>query len=127
MALKIRALTRSDIEQVRKIHERDYPDLEFPLSRPQLASAIIVDEDDSPVITVAVEGIAEALLVTDKSKSRIKIGKALVEAQRFAAFTCGRFNIQELHAFVSDNDDYVKHLIQHGFHKREETVLRMKL
>ena len=73
-----------------------------------------------------VEAIAEALLVTNKEKSRIKIGKALVEAQRFALFTCGQYHIRELHAFVTD-DEYAKHLIQHGFHEREEKVLRMKV
>lgn len=73
-----------------------------------------------------IEGIAESLLLTDKTKSRIKIGKALVEAQQHCASICRRRNVQELYAFVHDKD-YERHLIQHGFEKRDETVLRMRL
>ena len=123
--LKIRSLEPSDIDYVRRIHNRDYPDLEFALDIP-LMSAFIIEDDGEMIMAGGVEAIAEAILVTDKTKSRIKIGKALVEAQRFAMFTCGRYNIRELHAFTNDQE-YASHLIHHGFEKREETVLRMIL
>lgn len=123
--LKIRHLAKSDVPELKRIHERDYPELEFFLDRPLLSAFVIEDEKDDIVLAGGVEGIAEALLLTNKEQSRIKIGKALVEAQRFSLFTCGRHNIQELYAFVTDNDEYVKHLIQHGFEKREDTVLRI--
>jgi hypothetical protein len=124
MALRIRALRHADVERVREIHNNHFPDLIFPRFESLLSAFVIEDENDSIVMAGGVEPIAEALLVTNKTMSRIKIGKALVEAQRFALFTCGKFNIRELHAFTTD-DEYAKHLIQHGFHKREETVLRM--
>lgn len=124
MALKIRALKPSDLDYIRMIHERDYPDLDFSLQRPLLSAFVIDDENDEMIMAGGVEAIAEALLVTDKTKSRIKIGKALVEAQRFAMYTCGIHNIRELHAFTTDKQ-YASHLIQHGFHEREEQVLRM--
>lgn len=126
MALLIRALTPNDIEEIRKIHERDYPDLNFPNFYSMMSAFVIEDENKEIIMAGGVEAIAEALLVTNKESSRIKIGKALVEAQRFAMFTCGRFNIRELHAFVTDKN-YAKHLIQHGFEIRDEQVLRMRL
>jgi hypothetical protein len=126
MALKIRLLRKEDVPRLKEIHDRDYPDLEFFLDRPLLSAFVIEDEEDRIILAGGVEGIAESLLLTDKTQSRIKIGKALVEAQRFSLFTCGRHNVQELYAFVTD-DDYAKHLIQHGFQKREDTVLRMRL
>jgi hypothetical protein len=124
--MNIRLLRKEDTPRLKKIHERDYPDLEFFLDRPLLSAYVIEDENDEIIIAGGVEGIGEALLLTNKTKSRIKIGKALIEAQRFSLFTCGRHNIQELYAFVTETD-YEKHLIQHGFEKREDTVLRMRL
>ncbi len=115
-----------DIPVLKAIHERDYPDLDFPLERDLLSAFVIENGHKEIIMAGGVEGIAEALLVTDKTKSRIQVGKALVEAQRFCMYTCGIFKIRELHAFVTD-DEYAKHLIQHGFQKREETVLRMIL
>jgi hypothetical protein len=124
--MNIRLLRKEDTPRLKEIHDRDYPDLEFFLDRP-LLSAYVIEADDGEIIMAGgVEGIGEALLLTNKTQSRIKIGKALVEAQRFSLFTCGRHNIQELYAFVTETD-YEKHLIQHGFKKREETVLRMRL
>lgn len=124
VALKIRAFKSEDLEKVRLIHERDYPELGFPNFQSLMSAFIIEDENAEMIMAGGVEAIAEAVLVTDKTKSRIKIGKALVEAQRFAMYTCGRFNIRELHAFTND-DEYASHLIRHGFEKREETVLTL--
>lgn len=122
--MRIRILKPDDVDKVRIIHERDYPDFDLPNFRSLMSAFIIEDDDDDMIMAGGVEAIGEALLVTDKTKSRIQIGKALVEAQRFAAFTCGLHNIRELHAFVTDAE-YAEHLIQHGFEKREEMVLRM--
>lgn len=124
--MNIRLLTRKDEARLQAIHDRDYPNLEFFLRRPLLSAYVIEDDNEEIIMAGGVEGIGEALLLTDKTQSRIKIGKALVEAQRFSLFTCGQHNIQELYAFV-DDEDYKKHLIQHGFQKREEMVLRMRL
>jgi hypothetical protein len=122
----IRLLTRKDIPKLKQIHERDYPDLEFFVDRPLLSAFVVEDDDKQIILAGGIEGIGEALLLTDKTQSRVKIGKALVQAQRFAMFTCANRNIQELYAFVHD-EDYAKHLIKHGFEKREDMVLRMKL
>ena len=124
--MNIRTMREDDIEKLKIIHERDYPDLDFPDFHRLLSAFVIEDTKGNIIMGGGVEAIAEALLVTDKTKSRIQIGKALVEAQRYAMFTCGRLHIRELHAFVT-NPEYAEHLIQHGFHKREETVLRMIL
>lgn len=124
--VNIRHLKTTDLVALKEIHERDFPELDFPLERDLLSAFVIENGRGEIIMGGGVEPIAEALLVTDKTKSRIQIGKALVEAQRFCMYTCGRFHIRELHAFVTD-EEYAKHLIQHGFQKREETVLRIKL
>lgn len=122
----IRSCTREDIAHLRKIHDRDYPDLDFPFDYHLLSSFVIEDDSGKIVMGGGIQGCAEALLITDKTQSRIKIGKALVKAQHLMTLNCHSRNLQELLAFVTD-DEYKEHLIQHGFTEREEKVLRMKV
>jgi hypothetical protein len=115
VALKIRAITPSDIALVRKLHEQYYRQFEFPPFANSLNAFVIEDEKNEIVMAGSVEMVAEAMLITNKAKSEIKIGKALVEAQKCSAYTCAVHKIRDLYAFV-DNDVYAQHLIQHGFH-----------
>lgn len=113
MALKIRGLELKDVGELRKLHDQYYGQYEFPPFLDCLNAFIIEDETDI-VMAGSVEKVAEIMLVTNKAKSEIKIGKALVEAQRCSMFTAGRFGIRDMYAFT-DNDAYAQHLIQHGF------------
>lgn len=114
MALKIRALTLNDLAEVKKLHDKYYSQFEFPPFGNCLNAFVIEDENNEIVMAGAIEKVAEAMLVTNKAKSEIKIGKALVEAQRCSMFTCKVNGIRDLYAFI-DADIYGKHLIQHGF------------
>jgi hypothetical protein len=114
MALRIRPLMHSDLRRIRELHDKYYPQFEFPEVLSCCNAFVIDDENNDIVLAGFIEQVAEAMLVTNKAKSEIKIGKALVEAQRCAIFTCQRFGMRDLYAFV-DNDVYAKHLIQHGF------------
>jgi hypothetical protein len=122
----IRSFNPEDLDHIRTIHERDYPDLELPNFRSMMAAFVIENSDGEVVMAGGVEAIAEAFIVTDKTKSNITIGKALIEAQTFAGFICGHYNIRELYAFVHD-ENYAKHLMQHGFIERQEKVLMMRV
>lgn len=124
--IKIRSVTKKDLEQIQELHNSYYSDLELPDFNNLLSGFVIEDENKEMVMAGGVEAIAEALLVTNKSMSRIKLGRALIEAKRFAMFTCANYRIRELYAFT-ENEDYKKHLIQHGFVERQEPVLRLKV
>ena len=112
--LKIRAVTANDIHEIRKLHEAHYSQFEFPPFHDCLNAFVIEDEKDEIVMAGSVEAVAEVMLVTNKAKSEVKIGKALVEAQRCSIFTCKVNGIRDIYAFV-DKDSYADHLIQHGF------------
>ena len=122
----LREFRSEDLKEVQRLHETYYPDFNFPEFFKLLCGFIVEDDDKSIILAGGVELIGEALLVTNKDKNRIKIGKSLVIAQGISQHICKRFDIRELHAFVTD-DDYAKHLIQHGFERREEQVLRMRI
>lgn len=112
--MNIRAMTIADIDEVSRLHDKYYSEFRFPSFGQMLNAFVIEDTDKSIVMAGGVEKVAEAVLVTNKEKSRIKIGKALVEAQQCSAFTCRTHDIKDLYAFVKD-EAYAKHLIKHGF------------
>lgn len=120
-----RPVTLDDIETIRKLHEKNYPELEFPDFTKMLSSFIIEDNNDI-IMTGGVKLISEALLITNKDMSRIKIGKALVIAQGACIHIAKKFNINNVYAF-SDNNDYIRHLIKHGFEERYDRTLVMRL
>lgn len=111
---RIRALTLNDLDELEILHNKYYSQFQFPDFMHMLNAFIIEDDDKSIILGGAVEKVAEAVLVTNKEKSRIKIGKALVEAQKCSMFTCKVNDIRELYAFV-DNEQYAHHLKKHGF------------
>jgi hypothetical protein len=115
--VKIRRLQLRDIPHIKELHDKYYNEFEFPDFFKFLSQFVITDENDEIVIAGGVRAIAESVIVTDQTKSRITIGRALIEAQRASIFTCGRTGIDELHAFVT-NKQYAKHLVQHGFSPR---------
>lgn len=123
MALRIRPLVPSDLKRIRELHDKYFPQFEFPEVLSCCNAFVIDDENYDIVIAGFIEQVAEAMLVTNKAKSEIKIGKALVEAQKCAIFTCQNFGMRDLYAFV-DSDVYAKHLIKHGF---EESHRALKL
>ncbi len=121
MALKIRPFDSRDVIPVLELHKKYYMQYEFPPFEGCLNAFVIEDEADEIVMAGAVEKVAEIMLVTNKAKSEIKIGKALVEAQRCSMFTAGAYRIRDLYAFT-DNDAYAKHLIKHGFTEADRAL-----
>jgi len=112
--MKIRAMKFTDVGELSRLHNQYYSEFAFPRFGSMLNAFVIEDDDNSIIMAGGVEKVAEAVLVTNKEKSRIKIGKALVEAQQCSAFTCKVNGIKDMYAFVKD-EDYAKHLLQHGF------------
>jgi len=121
-----RALTDRDIVPVLDLHKRFYNEFEFPPFDKMLNAFIIEDDNKEIIMAGGVEQVAESVLVTNKEASRIKIGRALVEAQQIVVYTCKQFGIRDVYAFVNNNE-YAEHLIQHGFSKHGLTALSMKV
>jgi hypothetical protein len=124
--IKIRRLEAKDKEIIKKLHESYYNEFELPnFYNGFLSQFAIVDENDDIIVAGGVRPIAESIIVTDQTMSRIKIGRALVEAHRASLYTCAINKIDELHAFVT-NEQYASHLIRHGFTPRSP-ALSMKV
>lgn len=117
--MQIRAINREDNPQIRQLYEEYYKqDFNFPDFYNNYLSAFTITNDMGRIIIVGgVRAIGETILMTDKWFNRMTIGRALVEAQNISLYTCEKFGIEYLHAFVKD-ENYAKHLIQHGFSPR---------
>lgn len=124
MSLKTRAIESKDLPRIRTLYEKHYPELDIPDYMNMLVGYVIEDKDDI-VIAGGVKMVPEAQIVTNKDMSRIKIGKALVEAQTVSVYACSLHNLTELIAHT-DNDQYIKHLIKHGF-RDHGRALRMDI
>jgi hypothetical protein len=124
--LKTRNVTPNDLNRIKELHELYYSEFEPPDFNHIWRGFVIEDESNDIVMAGGVEIMGEALLVSNKEKSRIKLGKALVVAQGACAYTCNRLKIRSLHAFVN-NPEYAEHLVKHGFQERFEQVLRMRI
>lgn len=123
--LKTRQVTDKDINELRELHETHFSEFEFPNFN-KLLLGFVIEDNNGIVMAGAVDLVAEIKLITDKSKSMISVGRALKQAQLVSMFACKKHRIDEMLAFV-DDDNYAKHLIQHGFEKRERVALSMKV
>jgi len=119
-----RSLKSSDLNKVEELHKKYYNQFNLPTFE-DFYNAFIIEDDKGIIMAGGVEPVAEAVLVTNKERSRTTIGRALVEAQQIALFTCDRFRIKQLLAFI-DDEQYKKHLIQHGFSESPNKMLYMR-
>lgn len=119
--LEIRGFTPNDIGKVRALHNEYYPQFDFP-DFLRLLVGYVVEDEEGIILAGGVECVGEAVLVTNRARNAMTIGRALLEAKRANMFTCRRVGIRDLYAFV-DNDDYAKHLIQHGFVETDKGLL----
>jgi hypothetical protein len=126
MALKTRTVSKDDIPFLRELHEKYYSEFEMIDFTKLLNGFVIETEKDEFVMAGGVKPLAETLLMTDKEMPMTTIGRALVEAQMISMYTCDRFQIEDLIAFVND-ENYAKHLIKHGFQRRNNISLFMRV
>ena len=118
-----RALELGDMDRIRELSKKHYPDHDIPdFVNGYYCAFVITNEKNDIIIAGGVKPSAEILLVTDKDKSFIQIGRALVEAQKSSLYIGQQFGLDELVAFIDGNDAYVRHLIRHGFYSRSPAI-----
>ena len=124
--MKSRRFESSDLKKFEELHKKYYSEFEFPNFMDMVNAFVIENDEGEMIMAGAIESVGEVVLVTDKEKPLVSIGRALVEAKAISEFTARYRGIKELYAFVS-NEDYAKHLIQHGFSRHKHIPLRMRV
>lgn len=111
----IRSLQIEDLEIIAQIHQKFYKD-EFEL--PNFLNNYLcafVESDEQGIITVGgVRTILECIAITDKDRSVKDRRKALYNILRASSYFAEKYNYNQLHAFVQD-DNWVRHLNKVGF------------
>ena len=121
--VKVRAMKFNDIPKLKELHQKFYSDLEFPdFMYKFYCGFIVTDENDDIIIGGGLQPTAEVILVTDKDKGGIKIGRALIEACKVSLYVGRKFGLDELVAFIKNNDSYSRHLVRHGFYPRSSAL-----
>ena len=110
----IRNFRDSDIELLKKIHERQY---KFPF--PDFDKNFImkfVDEVDGKIITGGgIRSIAEGILITDKSAPLKARGHALKNSLQVMLFAAENYGYSQIHAFLKDDPVWKRALLENGF------------
>lgn len=112
--ISVREFRESDLQDVKRLHEKYFHQLDFPRFMKYLCSFIIEDEFGEIVMAGGFEQVAELSLVTNMDKSQVVRGRALRECKKVALYLSEKFKVNEIYAFTDDNV-LAKHIMQHGF------------
>jgi hypothetical protein len=120
--MNVRGMKQEDIPKLREIHKKHFSNLEFPDFMNGFYCGFIVEDENGIIVGGGLRPSAEVLIVTDKERDIITIGRALAETQKASLYVGNRFGLNELVAFVENNDAYARHLVRHGFYPRPNAL-----
>lgn len=123
--MKVNQLTFADVDKIKEIHEKFYPDLEFPDFFNGFMCAFVINEDDDTIILAGgVRLIAESIVITNKDLTAAARVRALLKALEISTHVCKNTspNITQLHAFVGEKF-WANQLKEHGFRKMVSEAL----
>lgn len=114
--MNIRAINPNDINQLRIIHSKFFKDeFDFPnFLNNYLCAYLVTNDNDEIIVAGGVKTIAESVILTNMDLSVRERMIGLRSIQQVNQFVCNKFNYNELHAFVQ-NDDWAHHLTNVGF------------
>lgn len=121
--MNIRSFQKSDINQLKKIHEMYYKH-EFSLDDfcQKFLDFFVIEDNNQIICAGGVRTISESVIVTNKSVSPRTKRAALYQMLEAQLFTCKNNKMNQLHAFIQD-DDWERHLIKVGFRKCKGNAL----
>ncbi len=114
--MKVIPLSRSDMELVRKLHEKGFAqEFDCPdFTRGFFSAFKIVDAKGQVIAFSGVKPIAESIVITDSEASVRQKTEALIEILQASTYVCKKFDFTQLHCFITD-EEYKKHLQKFGF------------
>lgn len=113
----IRPLEESDIPKLKEIYEKYYSqDFEFPnYNHPHYLCSFVVSDGENQIICAGgIKTYAEAVLLTDKSRSTKERRTALLSAFEMSIGLTKYCGYDQLHAFIKD-PTWGKHIKRYGF------------
>ena len=115
--MNIRGMLKSDRPIVEEFYNKYFSQNEYPdfLNQSIFSCPFVVYEEENVILAGGIKVIAEAVVVTDQSKSvRMREG-ALFQALGSVIHIARDMGHKQIHAFVNNDEQYVKHLQKFGF------------
>lgn len=130
--MNIREMGFSDRDEIDDLYERFFSHIEYPdfLDKNDFRCPFVVTEEtDSSKVLLAggIKVILEAVVVTDKNESIRKRQEALLQAMGSVVRIAGDMGYEQVHVFVANDDQYVKHLQKFGFKLMDAKLLVLNI
>lgn len=124
----IRSLWPSDLEQLKIIHEKYYKhEFEFPDFYKNFLCAFTVVENDEIIVSGGIRTILESVIITDQSRSPRMRRSALYEILQASSFIASKYEYDQIHATVIDDDKWKHQLGKVGFKPVNGSMLVLNL
>ena len=127
----IRPIGWSDKADIDRIYDRFYRNNEYPPFWEQSdagkfqCSFAVTQRNGQLVVAGGVKLIPEVIFLTDKDLSpRVRL-EALLQALGSSTMIAQGMKYRQLHAFVNNDEQYVKHMKKFGFKKLEADLLML--
>ena len=116
--MKIRELHYRDKKEIDRIYNEFFDNNEYPdffNSRIFPCPFVVTDDDEKIILAGGVKLIAEAVVVSDQSLSKRARFDALFQALGSSIFIAQGMEHHQVHAFVNNDEKYVRTLQRFGF------------
>ena len=111
----IRELKGSDTQEANNIYRRFYSGNEYPNFQKLNQPFVVTNNDNEIVVVGGLKLIAEAVFVTDRRHPvRVRLN-ALIQALGSTIFIARELGHDQIHAFVNNDETYVKAMKRYGF------------
>lgn len=113
--LSVRELRLSDHDQVKEIYEREkYPFGLFSMDK-FLCGFCVTDENEKIISAGGLRELAEVVLITDRTYGAKVRREALSHMLQASIYVADKFKLEQIHAFVQDDEKWIKRLRESGF------------
>lgn len=111
----IRALTPNDLNEMKFLHEKYFPNEALPDFMEYVCAFVVEDDTTHEVITMGgIRDIAECVAVTDLSLDPRIRARALYQLLDASTFVCKRSGYDQMYVW-SQNPKYTRRLQKNGF------------
>jgi hypothetical protein len=125
--MKVANLTPEIVEELRRIHGNFHgEEFPFPDFSRFLGSAVILDDNDVIISAGGVKPHAELVVITNKIHSPRDRRNAILQLLQSSIYTCGRANVNQLHAFIKD-PKWLSQVKHYGFVDCKGTAVCLEL
>jgi hypothetical protein len=115
--MEVREVRLNDKIEIDKIYHAYWNHNEYPdfFNRRVFPCSFVVTDENEIILAGGIKIIAEAIVITDRGFSTRDRQEALLQAMGSSVLVAKDLGFKQIHAFVNNDEYYVKHLQKFGF------------